>query len=87
MTVAQYLKGAKTGSYDVDVGTVLADLVEPMLKRRPMSSSDETIETISAEVFNSCQALVDDRNLQAIELFVLSSWLRCFACFEKTTQQ
>jgi hypothetical protein len=51
LTVSQYLKGANSGSYDIDDGILIADFVtEP---KAP------TEETISSELFASCNSLLN----------------------------
>lgn len=62
ITVSQYLKGAETGSYDLDDGFLAADFVVDV-----DSSPDDSV---SDELFNSCKSLVDHCSVRTVELDV-----------------
>lgn len=60
LTVSQYLKGAETGSYDLDDGSLAADF----LTLQPQTVVEEAV---SDDLFDCCKQLLDV-NLRVVEL-------------------
>ena len=55
LTVAQYLKGCDTGSYELDEGSFIADFLNPSVLQTGASSAD----SVDVGVFEACKPLLD----------------------------
>ena len=57
LTVAQYLKGCDTGSYELDEGSFIADFLNPCAMQTGCGYG--SADSVDASVFEACQPLVD----------------------------